>query len=94
MIAKKPVYRTRDAPHGFWKKLHNTVRKHGLLAIPFEPAAYVMKGGDGSIQGLMVSHVDDFLWAGGPAMQAAMEAIQGELQWRFYILRTQHPANQ
>ena len=30
---------------------------------------------------MMVSHVDDLLWTGEPAMQEAMEAIQGELRF-------------
>ena len=34
MISHKPVYGTRDAPRGFWKKLHNAAREEGLSAVP------------------------------------------------------------
>ena len=81
LVANKPVYGTRDAPRGFWKKLDKVVKKHGLRSIPFEPGAYVLVGPEQRVQGLMVSHVDDLLWTGSPEMNAVMDMVQKDLRF-------------
>ena len=42
MLAEKAVYGTRDAPRGFWKGLHETLLKCGLMAVPLEQSAYTI----------------------------------------------------
>ena len=81
MIANKPVYGTRDAPRGFWKKLAKTAKKHGLREVPFEPAAYSLSNNKGELLGLVVSHVDDLLWTGGPEMTEVMLRLQQDLKF-------------
>ena len=81
LVANKPVYGTRDAPRGFWKKLNKTVTTHGLRAVPFEPGAYTLTDDSGHLLGMMVSHVDDLLWSGGEAMSAVMEKVQADLKF-------------
>ncbi|CAE7224139.1 RE2, partial [Symbiodinium sp. CCMP2456] len=78
--ALKPVYGTRDAPRGFFKRLHNVAIKLGLRALPHEHAAYVLQDADG-VQGMMVAHVDDLLWSGTEKMDAIMEAITKEFKF-------------
>ncbi|CAE7892444.1 RE1 [Symbiodinium sp. KB8] len=76
LVANKPVYGTRDAPRGFWKKLDKVVKKHGLRSVRFEPGAYVLVGPEHRVLGPMVSHVDDLLWTGSPEMNAVMDKVQ------------------
>ncbi|CAE7562382.1 RE1 [Symbiodinium sp. CCMP2592] len=78
--AIKPVYGTRDAPRGFFKRLNNVAVRQGLLPVPNEHAAYVLRDDDG-IQGMMVSHVDDLLWSGTEKMDAVMKAITEEFKF-------------
>ena len=81
LLARKPVYGTRDAPRGFWKRLHNAVLQHGLRPVPNEPAAYVLRSPQGQVQGLVVCHVDDLLWCGSQEMQDVMGKLQQELRF-------------
>ena len=81
LIANKPVYGTRDAPRGFWRRLHRVCKEKGLRPVPHEHAAYVLNGPDGSIEGMMVSHVDDLLWCGTTAMDRAMAEVQKEFKF-------------
>ena len=81
MIAHKPVYGTRDAPRGFWKKLHNTARNEGLSAVPHEEASYVLRSSSGGISGIMVAHVDDLLWCGDAEMERVMKNLQSKLRF-------------
>ena len=81
LVARKPVYGTKDAPRGFWKSLHNTMKEFGLRPIPHENAAYVMNKPDGSVDGLVISHVDDLLWCGGDLTQQAMDNVQKKLKF-------------
>ena len=81
LCAKKPVYGTRDAPRGFWRALHKTMLAAGFRAVPHELGAYVKNTAEGKIDGLVVCHVDDLLWCGGPATQKAMEQVQQQLKF-------------
>ena len=65
LVAKKPVYGTKDAPRGFWRSLHKTMLAAGFRPVPHERAAYVLNTPDGKIDGLCICHVDDLLWCGG-----------------------------
>ncbi|CAE7947914.1 RE2, partial [Symbiodinium sp. KB8] len=81
LIANKPVYGTRDAPRGFWRRLHTVCVAQGLRPIPHEHAAYVLNKKDGNISGILVSHVDDLLWCGDKGMDEVMAAIQAEFKF-------------
>ena len=81
LVAKKPVYGTKDAPRGFWRSLHKTMLAVGFRPVPHEQAAYVMNNDDGSVDGLCISHVDDLLWCGGDKTQEAMRLVQEKLKF-------------
>ena len=81
LVAKKPVYGTRDAPRGFWKRLHSAVLQHGRVAVPHEPASYVLRGPAGELQGMLVCHIDDLLWCGSLEMQDKMGKLREELSF-------------
>ncbi|CAE7802548.1 RE1 [Symbiodinium sp. CCMP2592] len=55
LVAKKPVYGTKDAPRGFWRRLHRVCLQLGLEATPLEHACYVLRR-EGRIAGILVSH--------------------------------------
>ncbi|CAE7212571.1 RE2 [Symbiodinium sp. CCMP2592] len=76
--ASKPVYGTKDAPRGFWKRLHKVATSKGLKAAPHEHAAYVLQGEGGRIDGMVIAHVDDLLWGGTEAMDKVMDEITKE----------------
>ena len=90
LVANKPVYGTRDAPRGFWKKLDKVVKKHGLRSVRFEPGAYVLVGPEHRVLGPMVSHVDDLLWTGSPEMNAVMDKVQQDLRFGSGVHRRLH----
>ena len=79
--ARKPVYGTKDAPRGFWKRLHRVALSKGLRAIPGEHAAYVLQDAQAGLQGLVIAHVDDLLWSGTSAMDAVMDGIIKEFKF-------------
>ena len=79
--ARKPVYGTKDAPRGFWKRLHKVATSKGLKAVPHEHAAYVLQGEGGRIDGMVIAHVDDLLWGGTPAMDKVMNEITQEFKF-------------
>ena len=57
LIANKPVYGTRDAPRGFWRRLHNVRQEKGLTTCtPRTRGLCSSNQGDG-ISGILVSHV-------------------------------------
>ena len=78
--ARKPVYGTRDAPRGFFKRLNNVSISQGLQPVPHEHAAYVLRDEEG-VQGMMVAHVDDLLWSGTAKMDEVMKAITEEFKF-------------
>ena len=55
LLARKPVYGTKDAPRGFWRRLHRVCLELGLRAVPYENAAYVLVDNSGTLKGIMVS---------------------------------------
>ena len=80
LVARKPVYGTRDAPRGFWRRLHRVCLEQGLEAIPLEHACYVLKK-EGRVAGVLISHVDDILWAGEQQMQDIAARLRNEFKF-------------
>ena len=87
------VYGTKDAPRGWFKNLNDTTLKMGLRQVPHEAAAYTLTltAADGSVEGLLVVHVDDLMWTGGPMMESKMkqtcEAYKfGKIEMKFIPL--------
>ena len=81
LLAQKPVYGTKDAPRGFWRRLHRVCLELGLRAVPYENAAYVLADSAGKLKGVMVSHVDDLLWCGDRDMDDIMAKLQAEFKF-------------
>ena len=56
--------------------LHEVLLSCGLKEIPSESAAYFLPGPANEVAGILGTHVDDILWAGNAAMDAAMDEVQ------------------
>ena len=80
-LVSTTAYGTKDAPRGWFKTLDGSLKHEGFKAICFEPAAHVLhyekqKHGKEGVAGLLVVHVDDLLWTGGPEIEEKMVNIQ------------------
>ena len=73
LVAMMSVYGSKDAPRGFWLELRKELLRCGLVEI--DPAFYALVS-DGVTHGLLCSHVDDLLWAGGELMDQTMKKVQ------------------
>ena len=78
LLARKPVYGTKDAPRGFWRRRRRVCLELGLRAVPHENAAYVLVDDSGNLKGIMVSHVDDLLWCGDEDLDEVMARLQNK----------------
>ena len=74
-LVSTTVYGTKDAPRGWFKTLDSSMKSEDFKAIPYEQAAYVLHEPDGSLAGLVVSHVDDLMWTGGSFIEEKMQKI-------------------
>ena len=80
LIAKSGIYGTRDAGRGFWLKLQRRIHAAGWISHPLEPALFGLHDGDDWV-GIMITHVDDLLYAGsGPVYEKAMNAIKEDFK--------------
>lgn len=79
--AKNPVYGTKDAPRGFWRSLHRTLIDAGFRQVPHENAAYVYNNKDGTVNGMVICHVDDLVWCGDQETIKAMDIVQSKLKF-------------
>ena len=79
--AKGTIYGTRDAGRGWWLKLKRVLTEAGWRPHPLEPAFFTFHAKDGSLQGLMTSHVDDLLYCGdGTEYRASLDKIIAEIK--------------
>ena len=76
LVARVPVYGTKDAGRGFWLKLeavvvgsHDNFRQNRIL-----PAFFQLEV-DGDLKALLCSHVDDLVWACKPDYQYAIDIV-------------------
>ena len=77
MIARVPIYGTRDAGRQFWKRLRKVMIDAGFRENTIMPAVYSYSK-DGKIMAICGSHVDDLLWANDPSVDHMVD----------YVLRT------
>ena len=59
----KVVYGLSDASRVWYLRVVEELRKRNAIASNFDKAVFIWKQGE-SVQGILLSHVDDFLWAG------------------------------
>ena len=82
-LVSSTAYGTKDAPRGWFKNLHATLVKEGLVPVPHECGAYVMRNevAGGPIRGLCVVHVDDLLWTGSKDIESLMDRVSARYKF-------------
>ena len=61
---KKVVYGLSDAPRNWYVTLRSFLESNGVLVSKYDPALFYKYSDEGDLMGIMVCHVDDFLWGG------------------------------
>ena len=77
-----PVYGTRDAGRGLWKKIRARSKEHGLRENRIMPALFSIAGPDGDISCMLETHVDDILWAADEETQAIIDGVLNDFDIR------------
>ena len=78
LLAQVPIYGTRDAGRGLWRKIRRILISHGFRENFIMNALYSFEV-DGEVKCLMATHVDDVLWACDPEYQHIIDKVQEEL---------------
>ena len=74
--AKGSIYGTKDAGRSWWKKLAADAKSVGWIMSAIEAALFFLYDGEGSLVGVMASHVDDLITCGaGPIYEGAMSKL-------------------
>ena len=77
--AKGSIYGTRDAGRSWWRKLYNTLIKHGWIMSRLEAALFFMFEA-GSLVGVLAAHVDDLYCTGfGKKYQDSLKILETEI---------------
>ena len=80
LLANVPIYGTRDAGRGLWKKLRNTFRAHGFKENRIIKALYSIVDENNRVVAMVGTHVDDILWACEPEVDHIVEASMAEFE--------------
>jgi hypothetical protein len=74
IVARVPIYGTKDAGRGFWRQLREDILATGLRENAIMKALYHMQV-DGKIVFMLATHVDDMLWASAPGYEHIAERL-------------------
>ena len=78
MIARVPVYGTKDAGRGFWKRLRTVITTAGFRENYVMRALYHYTNEEGRILAMMGTHVDDVFWANEPEIDHLVDKVMNE----------------
>ncbi len=79
LLAKVPIYGTKDAGRGLWKKIRRVMSELGLKENFVYTALYTYAK-DGRVQLMIATHVDDLLWACTPEAEHIITQLKSILQ--------------
>ena len=79
MLARVPIYGTKDAGRRFWLKLRGTITNIGLTQNSQCPALFTYSE-DGDVKLMMGTHVDDILFACKPGYENFVKRLQEAFQ--------------
>jgi len=74
ILARVPIYGTADAGRRFWQRFREEIVGAGFREIQISKALYALEK-DGKILAVMVTHVDDMMWAAMPEAEANIQKI-------------------
>ena len=80
ILARVPVYGTKDAGRKFWKKLRKTFIEAGLKENHVMKALYSFCDADGELQIMCGTHVDDLIWAAKPEYEHMIRKVTSTFQ--------------
>ena len=66
---KKCIYGLNDAPRSWYKKVNSALLKLGGVQSAYDSALYIWHNEDGTVKGIIGSHVDDFIYSGNQLFQ-------------------------
>jgi len=77
---RKGIFGLSDSPRRWYLRLHKSLTKLGWQRSSLDAAMWFLWSDDGkTMEGIVVSHVDDLLMGGSPVAIASLEALGGEL---------------
>ncbi|CAK9096528.1 unnamed protein product [Durusdinium trenchii] len=76
---RKGVFGLADSPRRWYLRLNKSLTKLGWLRSSMDAAQWFLKSPDGTLDGIVVSHVDDLLRAGTAKAHATLKALGEEL---------------
>ena len=68
-----------DAPREWYLRLHRCLTDHGWIRGWIDQATWLLFGEDGSLEGILVGHVDDLLVGGSEYAMQKLDRIGEEL---------------
>ena len=81
ILARVPIYGTADAGRKFWKRFKREIGNADFRESRIARALYVLEK-EGYVAGMLLTHVDDMLWAVDPKYDGNVEQILKEFAVR------------
>ena len=75
ILARVPIYGTKDAGRKFWKRLRSCFIEQGFKENRVMKALYSYTNADGKLIALCATHVDDLLWAATPEGEGVIQRL-------------------
>jgi len=72
----KGVFGLPDAPRAWWEEFPTTLKSRGMTSTVLDPAFFVLRGADRSIQMMIIVHVDDILVLHDSSQEAAQFLVR------------------
>jgi hypothetical protein len=80
-----PGYGTVHAPRCWWQKVRTDFKNLGAAEMKFEPCVWGIYNKTGELVGLLMSHVDDFVFAGNPHEEAWASFLQQSKKLYYWV---------
>ena len=78
---KRCIYGLKDAPRAWYERVENELQRLGGKRSLFDEAMFLWFDENSSLEGVLVSHVDDFLYSGtGGWQQRVMDSLMKEFK--------------
>ena len=77
--ARKGIFGLADAPRRWWLRQRRCPRELGFRQCRSDPALFTLHAADGTLAGVVGTHVDDLLSAGSKSFVAKLEEVAKQL---------------
>ena len=79
ILARVPIYGTEDAGRKFWTRLRSVIVSNEYREGKIAKAMYVIEV-DHDVKAMLITHVDDLIWATKPGYAMHIRAILKEFE--------------